>query len=131
VYSSNTLQHHQIMEQIMVLFDPILQIGTSDDPLDWTQITTVELTNIQWDENMPAGADRRIIQSVLMFEVIFYLSGPAEFKANYIQSILVRLAVVPTSTDFNNSYDVLNALDEEGATYVDIFSLDNIDIEKP
>lgn len=131
VFASNSLQHQQIMEQILLLFDPSVQIQSSDDPLDMTQITTVELTNINWEENFPAGADRRVIQSVLFFEVIFYLSGPANFRQNYIQNILVRLAVVPTATDLSNSYDVLDALNAEGATYTDIFSLGNIDINKP
>lgn len=131
VFASNTLQHDQIMEQILILFDPSVQIQTSDDPLDMTQITQVELTNINWEENFPAGADRRILQSVLFFEVIFYLSGPANFRQNYIQNIQIRLAVVPTSTDFSDSYGIIEALDEEGATYIDVFSLDNIDINKP
>lgn len=131
VFASNTLQHQQIMEQIFVLFDPQLQIQSSDDPLDWTQITTVTMTNIQWDVNFPAGADRRIMQSVLSFEVVFYLSGPAEYKQNYIQNILVRLAVVPTSTNFSDSQSVLDQLDEQGAIYIDLFSLSNIDIDKP
>ena len=131
VYASNALQHHQIMEQILILFDPSVQIQTSDDPLDMTQITTVELTNINWEENFPAGADRRVIQSVLFFEVIFYLSGPANFRQNYIQNIKVRLAVVPTATNFSDDYSILDALDAEGATYTELFSLDNIDIDKP
>jgi hypothetical protein len=131
VYASNTLQHHQIMEQIMILFDPSVQIQTSDDPLDMTQITTVEMTNINWEENFPAGADRRVIQSVLFFEVIFYLSGPANFRQNYIDNIKVRLAVVSSATNFSDSYSVLDALNAEGATYIDLFSLNNIDINKP
>lgn len=131
VFASNALQHHQIMEQLLILFDPAVQLQTSDDPLDMTQITQVELTNINWEENFPAGADRRIIQSVLFFEVIIYLSGPANFRQNYIQNIKVRLAVVPTSTDFSDSYSILDALNAEDAQYIDLFSLNNIDINKP
>lgn len=131
VFASNQLQHHQIMEQILILFDPSVQIQSSDDPLDMTQITTVELTNINWEENFPAGIDRRVIQSILYFEVIFYLGGPANFRQNYIKNILVRLAVVPTTTDFNDSYAILDALNAEGATYTEVFSLDDIDIDKP
>lgn len=128
VFASNALQHHQIMEQILTLFDPILQFQTGDDPFDWTQINTAELTNIQWEENFPTGADRRIIQSVLSFEVIIYLAGPANFRDNYIQNIKIRLAVVPTDTNFTNSYSIIDAMDAENAQYIDVFSLDNIDI---
>lgn len=130
VFASNQLQHQQIMEQIMILFDPSVQIQTSDDPLDMTQITTVELTNVNWEENFPAGTDRRIIQTVLYFEVIFYLSGPANFRENYIKNILIRLAVVPTATNFSSSAAVIEALNTEDAEYIEVFSLGNIDIDK-
>lgn len=130
VFASNTLQHQQIMEQLLVLFDPQLQIQTSDDPVDWTQITTVTLQNVQWDVNFPAGADRRILQSTLQFEVVFYLAGPAEFKKQFIENIKIRLAVVPTDTNFNSTQDVLDQLDDQNTVYIDLFSLNNIDIEK-
>lgn len=129
--TSNDDQHFQIQEQIMMLFDPQLQIQTSDDPLDWTQITTVTLQGINWEENFPAGADKRITMSVLSFEVVAYLSGPAEFKNNYIESIKVRLAIVPTSTDFGDEFATLNAMNQSGAEYITIFDSSNIDIEKP
>lgn len=130
VFASNTLQHQQIMEQLLILFDPQLQIQTSDDPYDWTQITTVTMTSIQWEVNFPAGADRRIMQSTLLFEVPLYLSGPAVFKQNYIRDILLRLAVVPSATDFSNSQSVLDQLNEQNSIYIDLFSLNNIDLEK-
>jgi hypothetical protein len=131
VYASNTDQHFQIMEQLLLLFDPILQIQTSDDPMDWTQITEVEMTDINWEENFPAGADRRIIQSTLMFDTIIYLSPPANFKQNYIANIKVRLGVVPTTTNLNNSESIIEALDTEGIPYTDLFTLANVNIEKP
>ncbi len=130
-FASNDNQHFQIMEQIFMLFDPILQIQTSDDPIDWTQITTVEMTNINWEENFPAGADRRYTQSVINFEVIFYICGPAEFKKNYIETIKLRLAVVPTTVNISNEWEVLNYLDTEGVGYKDIIDISNINIEKP
>jgi hypothetical protein len=130
-FASNSDQHFQIMEQIFMLFDPILQIQTSDDPLDWTQITTVELTNIQFEENFPAGADRRYIQSVLSFEVIFYICGPAEFKKNYIETIKLRLAVIPETVNVGNQFEVLDALNTEGAVYKDIADVSGLTIENP
>lgn len=131
VFASNENQHFQIMEQIFMLFDPQLQIQTSNDPLDWTQITTVTMSNIQWEENFPAGADRRIIQSVLSFDVVFYICGPAEFKKNYIETIRLRLAVVPNTVNLSNEAEVLDALNAEGAVYNTIFDASNIDIDKP
>lgn len=130
VYASNSDQHFQIMEQILMIFDPVLQIQTSDDPLDWTLITSVELEGINWEENFPSQADRRVIQSTLMFEVTFYLSPPADIKKNFIANVLIRLGVVPDSTDFTHSEPVLEALDQEGIQYTDLFTLADINIEK-
>lgn len=131
IYASNTDQHFQLMEQILMLFDPIVQIQIGDDPFDWTILTTVELTGINWEENYPSLADKRIIQSTLTFEVPVYLSPPAEFKKNYIADIKIRLGVVPVSVDLRNSEDVIAALDSEGVPYDDLFTLSDIDIEKP
>lgn len=131
VYASNTDQHFQIMEQLLMLFDPIVQIQIGDDPFDWTILTTVELKNITWEETFPSLADARVIQSTLSFEVPVYLSPPAEFKKNYIADIKIRLGVVPTTTNLRNSQDVIQALDAEGAIYEDLFTLSDIDIEKP
>ncbi len=130
-FVSNEDQQFQIMEQIFMLFDPQLQIQTSDDPLDWTQITTVTMMNIQWEENFPAGANRRITQSTLTFDVVFYICGPAEFKKNFIETIKLRLAVVPETVDLRNDFEVLNALNEEGVVYETILDVSNIDIDKP
>lgn len=131
VYASNTDQHFQMMEQILTLFDPIVQIQIGDDPFDWTILSTVELKNINWEENFPSGPDQRVIQSTLEFEVPVYLSPPAEFKKNYIADIKVRLGVVARTVDLNNSYQVIEALNDSGAVYEDVFTLADIDIEKP
>jgi hypothetical protein len=131
VYASNTDQHFQIMEQILMIFDPILQIQTSDDPLDWTQITTVELQSVNWEENFPSLADQRMIQSTLNFDTTVYLSAPANLKHNFIAEIKIRLGVVNDAVNLRDSNAVVEALDEEGIPYTDLFSLADINIDKP
>lgn len=131
VYASNTDQHFQMMEQILMLFDPIVQIQIGDDPFDWTIISTVELKGVNWEENFPASTDNRVIQSTLSFEVPIYLSPPAQFKKNYIADIKVRLGVVAQTVDLNNSFQVIEALNDQGVAYEDVFTLADIDINKP
>ena len=94
IWASNQDQHYQIMEQILSLFDPIIQIQISDDVMDWTSITTVELTNIQFDEAVPMGVDRRVIQSSLSFAVPVHLTVPANVRQNVIHDIFVRIGTV-------------------------------------
>lgn len=126
IYASNTDQHLQILEQILILFDPVLQIQTNDDVFDWTKISTVELTSIRLDENYPAGTDRRIIQSGLLFSFVVYLSAPANVKKDYVRDIFLRIGTV--STIVANSEDMLAELDAQGFGYDLVFSVDDISL---
>jgi hypothetical protein len=87
MYCSNEDQHFQILEQLLMIFDPILQIQTSDDAYDQTKITHVELVNIDFNKNYPKLADKRVITTILNFRVNFYLSPPVNIKQNFIKSM--------------------------------------------
>lgn len=129
IFASNTDQQFQIMEQILTLFDPLIQFQTSDDPLDWTQIITLQLRQIQNEENHPAGGDRRLIQQTLSFEAIIYMAAPAYIKENFIKNIKIRLGVVPTTLNLQNSEDVIEYFNTEELAYNEIFNLADVDIE--
>lgn len=126
IWSSNTDQHNQIIEQILMIFNPLLQIQTSDEPFDWTKLTTVELTGISLEENMPAGPDRRIIRTSLTFDVPIWISAPADVHQRYVKDIYIRVGAVSQAA--NNSYDIVAELDAQGIPYELNFSLDNVDI---
>ena len=91
VYASNTQQMHQILEQILMIFDPILQIQTSDSAFDWTKIATVELTGINNEENYPVGTDRRIITWSFNFDIPIYISAPVDIKDEIVRKIIIEL----------------------------------------
>jgi hypothetical protein len=91
ICASNMNQRDQILEQILMLFDPILQIQTSDSAFDWTKITTVELRGITNEENYPLGGDRRIISWTLSFEVPIYISAPVDVRDELVRKIIVRI----------------------------------------
>lgn len=91
IYASNTLQLHQILEQILMLFDPVLQIQTSDSAFDWTKITSVELTSINNEENFPAGGDKRILQWSLSFDIPIYISAPIDIKDDIVRKIFIQV----------------------------------------
>lgn len=126
VWASNQDQHYQILEQILMLFNPILQIQTSDEPFDWTKITTVELQGIGLEENFPAGGDRRIIRTTLSFLVPIYLSVPANVHNRYVKDIFVRIGAISQIAETN--FDIIAELDAQGIPYELNFSLDDIDI---
>lgn len=92
IYASNVQQLHQILEQILVLFNPDLQIQKSDAPFDWTKLTKVELTDIANEENYPAATDRRILTWTLTFELPIFLSVPMGVKDDLVRKIILQIA---------------------------------------
>lgn len=91
MFASNTQQLHQMLEQILVLFDPGLQIQTTDGAFDWTKITSVELTGVNNEENYPPGSDRRTIVWSLNFEMPIYISAPLDIRDEVVRKIFIRI----------------------------------------
>jgi hypothetical protein len=91
IYASNTQQMHQILEQLLMLFDPVLQIQTSDSALDWTKIASVELVGLNNEENYPPGGDRRMITWSLSFDMPIYISAPVDIKDDVVKKIVIKL----------------------------------------
>jgi len=81
IWASNTDQKLQILEQILVLFNPSLEMQKSDNFVDWTAITVVNLENIQWsNRSIPVGVDSEIDIATLTFSVPIYISPPVKVK---------------------------------------------------
>lgn len=106
MFASNTQQLHQILEQVLVLFDPSLQIQTTDAAFDWTKITEITLTNVSNEENYPAGLDRRSLVWNLTFEMPIYISAPLDLRDEVVRKIFIRLG------DMDGF--VVNEFDENG-----------------
>lgn len=116
VMTSNTDQMWQILEQIMVLFDPQLTIQTTDSLFDMSRVTSVTLTGGPTYENpYPAGQEKRYVKAVLTFEMPIYLSIPADVKKNYVERILMRIGAV--SNMANTSEEIIADLDGQGIPY--------------
>lgn len=96
IYASNTQQLHQILEQILVLFNPDLQIQKSDGPFDWTKLTNVTLNDISNEENYPAGTERRIIVWTLSFTMPIWLSIPIGVKDDLVRKIIIQIGDLST-----------------------------------
>lgn len=91
-YCSNQVQQLQLLEQLLVLFDPTMVLQTSDSKFDWTKLTSVELTNILLEETIPAGDSDRVIISRLQFEFPIWISPPAKSKNNeFVEQIMIRM----------------------------------------
>ena len=91
LFTSNTEQLYQILETVLMLFDPVLSIQTNDHEWDWTKLTTVELVGISNEENYPAGTERRMIQWTLSFVVPIWISPPMDVKSEVVRNIKLRI----------------------------------------
>lgn len=106
IYASNSNQRDQILEQILVLFNPDLQIQKSDGPFDWTKITKMELIDISNEENYPSGTEKRFIVWTLTFDMPIFLSIPMGVKDDLVRKIIIQIGSLETL--------VVNEVDENG-----------------
>lgn len=121
IMTSNTDQMWQIIEQLMVLFDPQLTVQTSDSLFDMSRLTSVTLTSGPAYENpYPSGQEKRYVKAVMNFEMPIYLSVPADIKKNYVERIYMRIGAV--STGAMSSEDIVSELDGQGIPYELILS---------
>lgn len=90
VWSGNTDQKLQLLEQILILFNPSIQLQQGNNPLDWTSLYEVELTDIQWsNRSVPAGVDETIDVATLTFILPIWLSPPAKVKRQKIINTII------------------------------------------
>ena len=105
IWSGNTDQKLQIMEQILVLFNPSIQLQSSTNPLDWTSIFEVELTDINWsNRSVPAGVDETIDVATLTFTLPIWISPPAKVKRQKIINTIIT-NIYDTSNVSDMGYD--------------------------
>jgi hypothetical protein len=81
IWTSNTEQKMQLLEQILTLFNPSLEIQSTDNYIDWTSLTYMQLTDVLWtSRTIPAGADESVDIATLTFEMPIWISSPAKVK---------------------------------------------------
>ena len=93
IWSSNTDQKLQIMEQILYLFNPDFEIQKTDNYIDWTSLSYVELTGITFSSRtIPVGADTEIDIASLTFSMPIWLSPPVKVKKlGVVQKIIMSV----------------------------------------
>lgn len=81
IWTSNTNQKFQLLEQIATLFNPSLEIQNTDNYLDWTSLSVVELTRTVFSSrNIPMGTENPIDIATMTFELPIWISPPAKVK---------------------------------------------------
>lgn len=106
IWTSNTNQKMQLLEQILVLFNPALEIQSTDNYIDWTSLSVVELDSVQWSSrSIPVGTEDPIDIATLTFSLPIWISSPAKVKKlGVVERIIAN--IYDAQGDLNNA--VLN-----------------------
>jgi len=93
IWTTNTDQKLQIMEQILYLFNPDFEIQKSDNYIDWTSLSYVELTGTTFSSRtIPVGADSEIDVATMTFSMPIWLSPPVKVKKlGVVQKIIMSI----------------------------------------
>jgi hypothetical protein len=93
IFSSNTDQKLQILEQILYLFNPDFEIQKSSNYIDWTSLSYVELRDISFSSRtIPVGAESEIDVATMTFSMPIWLSPPVKVKKlGVVQKIIMSI----------------------------------------
>ena len=93
IFSSNTDQKLQILEQILYLFNPDFEIQKTDNYIDWTSLSYVELQGITFSSRtIPVGAESEIDVATMNFSMPIWLSPPVKVKKlGVVQKIIMSI----------------------------------------
>ncbi len=81
IWTSNTNQKMQLLEQMLTLFNPALEIQSTANYIDWTSLSVVELQSVQWSSRtIPQGTENPIDIATLTFALPIWISAPAKVK---------------------------------------------------
>ena len=81
IWTSNTNQKLQLLEQLLTLFNPSLEIQSTENFIDWTSLSVMYLEQVTWSSrSIPMGTDDPIDIATLRFVMPIYISPPAKVK---------------------------------------------------
>lgn len=91
LYTSSTDQMFQLLEQIMLMFNPRLAIQKSDDIRDFTYISEIELVAVNQETNIPTGTEQRMVMWSLSFLIDVWIDYPILSSTSIIEEIITTI----------------------------------------
>jgi hypothetical protein len=81
IWTSNTEQKLQILEQMMMLFNPSLEIQTNDNYVDWTSLSVIYMDGLNFSSrSIPVGTDSPIDIASMTLSMPIWISPPSKVK---------------------------------------------------
>ena len=109
IWTSNTDQKLQLIEQIAPLFNPSLEIQSSDSYVDWTSLSVVTLVDYSFSSrSVPMGAEEPIDVASLSFELPIWLSVPAKVKRQGVIHKIISSVYDPNAPITDADYFDIN-----------------------
>jgi hypothetical protein len=103
IWTSNTNQKLQLLEQILTLFNPSLEIQSTDSFIDWTSLSVMYLDRTTWSSRtVPVGTDNPIDIATLTFSMPIWLSSPAKVKKLGVVERIIA-SMYDAQGDLNNA----------------------------
>ena len=130
IWSMNTDQKLQILEQILVLFNPSLELQTTDNYIDWTSLSVLSLNNVLWSSRtVPVGNDTPIDVATLTLDAPVWISPPVKVKHLGVVTNIINSLYQSSATTTETYLDGLGIpLGGGDVTLSDVMSQDTITI---
>lgn len=106
IWTTNVDQKFQLVEQISVLFNPSMEIQTNSNFIDWTSLTTLELTGLTLSSRqVPQGLEQDIDIASMTFTTPIWITTPAKVKKlGIITNIITSMFADATGTIEGGAY---------------------------
>jgi hypothetical protein len=107
IWTTNLDQKLQIWEQLTVLFNPSLEIQTTDNYIDWTSLSVLERASETWSSrSIPQGLEQDIDILNMSFTSPIWITPPAKVKKlGIITKIITDIHAVAQGTIQTNYSD--------------------------
>ncbi len=115
IWTTNTEMKLQLWEQLAVLFNPSFEIQTTDNYVDWTSLTTLDLTNQTWSSRtIPQGVSEDIDILTMTFTAPVWITPPAKVKKLGIITKIISNVYAVNQGTINSVYDKQGAAEVFG-----------------
>jgi hypothetical protein len=98
VWTSNTEQKLQLIEQLTTMFNPTMEIQSTDNYIDWTSLSYAQLTDVSWSSRtVPSGGEEAIDVASMTFELPIWISTNIKVKKmGVIQAVITNMEGLST-----------------------------------
>jgi hypothetical protein len=98
IWTSNTEQKLQLIEQLSQLFNPSMELQSTDNYIDWASLTVVQLADVTWDSRtVPVGGEEPISVATMTFDIPIWISTSVKVKKmGVIQQVITNFQDLDT-----------------------------------